>query len=349
MESVLKPPYLPMEARLVDSLPRGEQWLYEPKWDGFRCLVFKEGEDVRLQSKAGQPLERYFPEVVECVRNIPAPRFVLDSELVIPIGEGLSFDHLLLRIHPAESRIRKLSLESPAALIAFDLLLDADGNKLADMPLRERRPLLEQFAQAYFEPANCLRLSPVTADPETAESWLQASEEALDGVMAKRLDMAYRSNLRDGMQKIKRIKSADCVVGGFRYASAGRVVGSLLLGLYDSDGLLHHVGYTSSLAHRERVKLTAQLEKHVQAPGFTGRAPGGPSRWSTARSGEWEPLAPVLVVEVAYDHFSGNRFRHGTRFKRWRPDKAPQQCTFDQLPKQTAVMRLLTDDYWSRA
>lgn len=341
IHDMLKPPYLPMEARPVDNLPTGANWLYEPKWDGFRCLVFKDGEEVRLQSKAGQPLERYFPEVVGCIRKIRAPRFVLDSELVIPFEGGLSFDQLLLRIHPAESRISKLSKESPGMLIVFDLLADADGKPLVEKALNERRPLLESFAEEYFEPGGCLRLSPVTADAEVAEGWLKAAEEALDGVIAKRVDLAYRSNLRDGMQKIKRIRTADCIVGGFRYASAGQVVGSLLLGLYDSEGLLHHVGYTSSLAHRERAKLTAQLEVLIQPPGFTGRAPGGPSRWSTARSGEWKPLQPVLVVEVAYDHFSGGRFRHGTRFKRWRPDKAPQQCTFEQLPQRTAVQHLL--------
>jgi ATP-dependent DNA ligase len=332
-----------MEARLVDSLPKGDRWLYEPKWDGFRCLAFKENNEVRLQSKSGQPLERYFPEIVECLRKVRAPRFAIDSELVIPVEGALSFDQLLLRIHPAESRILKLSRETPGMLIVFDLLADAGGNNLVEKPLRDRRMLLEQFAGSSFEPGGCLRLSPVTADPEVAEGWLKATEETVDGVIAKRLDMPYRSNVRDGMQKIKRIKTADCVVGGFRYASAGKVVGSLLLGLYDSNGLLHHVGYTSSLAHRERPELTARLEELVQLPGFTGRAPGGPSRWSTARSGEWEPLEPVLVAEVAYDHISGARFRHGTRFRRWRPDKAPRQCTFEQLPQPTEVLSLLLD------
>lgn len=235
-------PYPPMEAKSAEALPDGSSWLYEPKWDGFRCLAFKDQDAVRIQSKAGKPLGRYFPDIVEALQRLKAKQFVLDGEIVIPV----------------------------------------DGRDL-------------------------------------------------DGVIAKRLDLPYRSGERDGMQKVKRQRTADCVVGGFRYASKGGGVGSLLLGLYDDQGLLHHVGFTSSLRADERKGLTERLERLIEPPGFTGKAPGGPSRWSTERTGEWKPLAPKLVVEVGFDHVSGGRFRHGTRFLRWRPDKAPAQCTTKQL------------------
>ena len=324
-------PFPPMEAESVDEIPDGEGWLYEPKWDGFRCIVFKDGDDVRLQSKAGKPLGRYFPDVVATMSAIGAGRFVLDGEIVIPVDGVLSFDELLLRIHPAASRVRTLAEAHPARMVAFDLLVDERGRSLVEMPLSERRPRLEKFAAKYLAGRDGVTLSEATTRRETAVGWLDGSGGDLDGVIAKRLDEPYRTGEREGMQKIKRERTADCVVGGFRYASRGKAVGSLLLGLYDRSGLLHHVGFTSSLAADVREGLLAKLEALVEPPGFTGRAPGGPSRWSTERTTQWEPLAPKLVVEVAYDHVSGGRFRHGTRFLRWRPDKAPKQCTLKQI------------------
>jgi ATP-dependent DNA ligase len=323
--------YAPMEARLVDEIPAGPGWQYEPKWDGFRCLVFRDGDTVALRSKAGRPLERYFPDVVAAVRAVPARRFVLDGELVVPVRGQLSFDDLLQRIHPAPTRVRRLAAERPAMLIAFDLLVDAEGRSRTARPLAERRPRLEAFARAHLGGAASIRLSPATVDLEAARSWLSRAGGNLDGIVAKRLDAPYRSGTREGMVKVKRARTADCVVGGFRYAAGARVVGSLLLGLYDADGLLHHVGFTSGFPAAERKALLARLRPLRGGSGFTGRAPGGPSRWSTERSGEWEPLAPRLVAEVAYDHVTSGRFRHGTRFLRWRPDKAPRQCSMDQI------------------
>ena len=328
--------YAPMEAKPIASLPEGDAWQYEPKWDGFRCLAFKDAADVHLRSKSGQPFERYFPEIVAAVAEVPATRFVLDGELVIPEGDALSFDQLLMRIHPAESRVRKLAHEHPARYVAFDLLVDASGRSLVDLPLAKRRDALERFAERAFAKAPAFRLSPATRSRADVERWLATSGDDIDGIVAKRLDAAYRSGDRTGMQKYKRVRTADCVVGGFRYGSKTRVVGSLLLGLYDDEGLLHHVGFTSNIPREQREALTAKLEKLVLPPGFTGRAPGGPSRWSTERSGEWEPLRPSLVVEVRYDHVSGGRFRHGTAFVRWRPDKAPRQCTFEQIRRPPA-------------
>ncbi|MGI9039841.1 MAG: ATP-dependent DNA ligase [Gemmatimonadales bacterium] len=325
-------PYPPMEADSADALPDGSAWLYEPKWDGFRCLAFRDDGTVRLQSKAGKPLGRYFPDVVEAVQQVTAKRFVLDGEIVIPVDGRLSFDELLLRVHPAESRVRKLVEAHPARVLVFDLLVDERGKSLVGLPLAERRPRLEAFAEKYFPREGTIVLSQATRRLATARSWLAGGGGGdLDGVVAKRLDLPYRSGERDGMQKVKRQRTADCVVGGFRYASKGGGVGSLLLGLYDADGLLHHVGFSSSFTAELRRQLVSKLEGLVRAPGFTGKAPGGPSRWSTERSAEWEPLQPKLVVEVAYDHVSGGRFRHGTRFLRWRPDKAPRQCTMEQL------------------
>ena len=325
-------PYPPMEANSADLLPDGEAWLYEPKWDGFRSLAFKDKDGVRIQSKAGKPLGRYFPDIVEAVDSLKAKQFVLDGEIVIPVNGRLSFDELLLRVHPAESRVRTLVKAHPARLVVFDLLVDEGGKSLVDLPLAERRPRLEAFATKYFPASDSIVLSEATRQLDTARSWLEGGGEGdLDGVIAKRLDLPYRSGERDGMQKVKRHRTADCVVGGFRYASKGGGVGSLLLGLYDEEGRLNHVGFTSSLRAEERKGLTQKLERLIEPPGFTGKAPGGPSRWSTERTGEWEPLAPKLVVEVGYDHVSGGRFRHGTKFLRWRPDKAPEQCTTDQL------------------
>jgi ATP-dependent DNA ligase len=323
--------YAPMEARLVDEIPTGPGWQYEPKWDGFRCLVFRDGESIALRSKAGKPLERYFPDVVAAVGAVPARRFVLDGELVVPVKSHLSFDDLLQRIHPAPSRVRRLAEETPALLIAFDILVDAEGRSLVPRPLAERRPRLEAFARVHLAPPAVIRLSPASTELEAARSWLSRAGGNLDGVVAKRLDAPYASGTRDALVKVKRLRTADCVVGGFRYASAGQRVGSLLLGLYDDEGRLHHVGFTSGFTATDREALLARLRPLMGGSGFTGNAPGGPSRWSTERTGEWVPLAPRLVVEVGYDHVSGGRFRHGTRFLRWRPDKAPRQCTMEQI------------------
>ena len=317
----------PMEALLAAELPEGSGWQYEPKWDGFRCIARRDGDEVTLTSKSGKPLGRYFPEVVEILRRTKEKRFALDGELIIPVGDALSFEALQLRLHPAESRIRKLSVQTPAELMAFDLL-EEGGKNLADKPLSDRREALKAFFAKNAVPG--LLLSPVTTQRETALGWLHRSGGALDGVIAKRLDLEYRSGER-AMIKVKQQRTADCVVGGFRYAEKKAVVGSLLLGLYDDQGLLHHVGFTSAIPAKERPALTKKLEALIQPPGFTGNAPGGPSRWNTERSMAWEPLKPVLVVEVRYDQVTGRRFRHGTGFLRWRPDKDPKQCTFEQL------------------
>lgn len=338
----IRPPYGPMEALSVKALPDGPGWQYEPKWDGFRCLIFRDGRDVYLQSKAGKPLGRYLPEMVEAARSLKAGRFVLDGELAVPIRGRLDFDQLLQRIHPAESRIRKLAGEHPALFIAFDMLVDARGKALVDQPLADRRERLEDFAKRYFPRDGTMVLSPTTTSLTQARRWLKSAGGNLDGVIAKLRNSSYGAGERTAMVKVKRIRSADCVVGGFRYAEGRRVVGSLLLGLYDSAGLLHHVGFTSSFTESERQLLTPELQKLVAPPGFTGSAPGGPSRWSTKRSTEWQPLKPKLVVEVAYDHFTASRFRHGTSLLRWRPDKAPWQCTLEQVLGGTgASLRLL--------
>ncbi len=335
-----------MEARSVDEIPRGSEWQYEPKWDGFRCLLSRDGDTVELRSKSGEDLTRCFPELVDAARKLKATDFVLDGEIVVPRGEAFSFDDLLQRIHPAASRVKKLAQETPGLFIAFDLLAIANDKKVFARPFSQRSPTLEALAKSQFESNPAFRLWAATKSNATAEKWLAQSGGGCDGVIAKRVDLPYQSGNRDGMQKIKKFRSADCVVGGFRYATnrlnGKKVVGSLLLGLYDDNGLLHHVGFTSAIKQQEKPALTAKLEPLVAKPGFTGNAPGGPSRWSTERSAQWCPLKPKLVVEVAYDHFSGERFRHGTSILRWRPDKAPRQCTFDQLKQKAAdPMKLL--------
>jgi ATP-dependent DNA ligase len=334
--------YAPMEALLVDALPTGGEWQYEPKWVGFRCLVHRDGDAIELMSRAGKPLARYFPELVETMRAISATRFVIDGEIVIPHERSLSFDELLMRIHPAASRVKKLAAEHPATLIVFDLLVDAKGDTLVELPFAARREALEAFVEAYVPAEVAVHLSPATSDMQTVTEWFRSVGGGLDGVIAKQRDLPYQTGTRHGMKKMKSMRTADCVVGGFRYASKGKVVGSLLLGLYD-DGLLHHVGITSNVPNPERPAVTAKLEKIIEEPGFTGRAPGGPSWWSTERSAEWEPLAHMLVVEVKYDHFSGGRFRHGTSFLRWRPDKEPRQCTIEQIEQEgRSALKLLT-------
>ncbi|MEK6337225.1 MAG: ATP-dependent DNA ligase [Acidobacteriota bacterium] len=331
MKLPLKTSYPPMEAKSVEQLPAGDHWQYEPKWDGFRCLAFRDGDQVELQSKSGQPLARYFPEIVEALLKLKAKQFVIDGEIVVPIKGKFSFDDLLMRIHPAASRIKKLAEETPAKLIVFDLLVDDRGKAINDQPLTTRRKKLDAFAKKYLSKNKSIELSPQTKDLKVARDWLAGAGVDLDGVIAKRTDVPYESGNRHGMVKVKRLRTADCVVGGFRYASEGKVVGSLLLGLYDKTGLLHHVGFSSSFKANEKAALTKKLEKLIKPPGFTGNAPGGPSRWATERSAEWQPLAPTLVCEVRYDHFTGGRFRHGTKFLRWRPDKKPSLCLFDQV------------------
>ncbi len=329
-----------MEARPVEEIPTGEEWQYEPKWDGFRCLLFRDGDKIFLQSKNGQPLARYFPDVVANVAKLPQQQFVLDGELVIPIGGALSFDELQLRLHPAASRVQKLAAAHPAVYVVFDVLA-GDGKSYLKLALHERRQLLEKFARSNLRSVKGVRLSPATTDLSLANEWFKRTGGDLDGIIAKRMDAAYASGERTAAVKIKQIRTADCVVGGFRYAQGKRVIGSLLLGLF-GDGLLHHVGFTSAFKASERRELTKTFEALKKPPGFTGNAPGGPSRWSTERSGEWQPVAPKIVVEVAYDHFTGGRFRHGTRFLRWRPDKDPRQCTMDQVEhREGKAMALL--------
>ena len=327
----VKFPYPAMEALTADEIPSPPGWQYEPKWDGFRCLVFRDGDKVILQSKAGKPLTRYFPDVVDAVKAVRAKQFVVDGEIVVPVKKALSFDDLLQRIHPAASRVRMLAETTPALLLLFDLLVTDRGTTVVEEPLGERRVRLERFAERFIVDGASVRLSPASQSFAVAKRWFRSAGGGLDGVIAKRLEAEYRAGQRDAMIKVKHVRSADCVVGGFRYASKGHAIGSLLLGLYDDEGLLHHVGFTSSFTAAQRQELLPRLEKLVRPPGFTGQAPGGPSRWSTDRSAEWKPLAPELVVEVQYDHVSGMRFRHGTKFMRWRPDKSPSQCTLDQI------------------
>jgi ATP-dependent DNA ligase len=316
-----------MEALLAAELPEGGGWQYEPKWDGFRCIARRDGEKVEMISRSGKPLGRYFPEVLEMLGNVKERRFTLDGELIIPLEDRLDFEALQMRLHPAESRVRKLSTETPAQLMLFDVL-ELGAKSLGTKPLSERRKALENFYKA--DAVDGLLLSPATTDREVAMGWLKRSGGALDGVVAKHLDQPYRFGER-AMVKVKQLRTADCVVGGFRYAEKKREVGSLLLGLYDEGGKLHHVGFTSAIPAKERPELTKTLEALVQPPGFTGNAPGGPSRWNTERTTQWEPLKPKLVVEVRYDQVTIRRFRHGTALLRWRPDKAPKQCTFQQL------------------
>jgi ATP-dependent DNA ligase len=330
MAFIIEPPLAPMESRSANEIPIGDQWQYEPKWDGFRCLAFRDGEQVYLQSKSGQPLARYFPDVVEAVRKLPAKSFVLDGELAIPVSGALSFDELQLRLHPAASRVAKLAAAHPAIFIAFDLLA-AHGDSFLNKLLGERRRALEKFASANFKSKSAVCLSPATSDLTRAKKWFQKTGGDLDGVIAKRADMPYASGERTAVVKIKQIRTADCVIGGFRYGSGAKILGSLLLGLYDNAGLLNHVGFTSAFKTAERRALTKKFAALRKPPGFTGNAPGGPSRWSTERSGEWEPVQPKIVVEVTYDHFTGGRFRHGTKIVRWRKDKAPRQCTMNQV------------------
>jgi ATP-dependent DNA ligase len=331
----------PMEAKLVADLPDEEGWQFEPKWDGFRCLAYRAGPDVELQSKSGKSLARYFPDVVAALQALPVDHFVVDGELAILSGDALSFDALQNRLHPAESRVRMLVSETPAMFILFDCLATAVDGSLLEAPVTRRRTALEQFFASLGDQLT-LRLTPYTRDAATARSWLTKARGSLDGIVAKRLDGVYMPGER-AMLKVKLLRTTDCVVGGFRYAADSDLVGSLLLGLYDDAGKLHHVGFTTTIKDEERKALTKKLEKLIEPPGFTGDAPGAPSRWSNERSAEWQPLKPKLVVEVKYDQVTGNRFRHGTRLVRWRPDKKPSQCTCDQLQREAPPAKLITE------
>jgi ATP-dependent DNA ligase len=361
----LQPPYPAAEAKSVKDIPHESGSLYEPKWDGFRCLAFRNGNEIVLQSKAGQPLGRYFPEVVSALLALPARKFVLDGEIVIRRGKGLDFDALLQRIHPAASRIRRLSQETPATYMVFDLLVDDQAKALISKPLSARRKALQEFAGENLSTRTSTKLSrnrsktsnaaaakvrillsPASSDFATAEKWMrEGAATGWDGVIAKRLDCEYKSGERTGMVKIKRIRTADCVVGGFRWARKGGEVGSLLLGLYNSDGELDHIGFSSSFTREDRKKLKSILKplivKDATKGSFSGKAPGGPSRWTRDdRDTEWTALKPKLVGEFQYDHFSGRRFRHGTKFLRWRPEKKPEQCTMEQVISRNGKLQI---------
>jgi ATP-dependent DNA ligase len=316
-----------METRHAQRIPEGDDWTYEPKWDGFRCIAFRDGKNVELQSKSGETLTRYFPEIVSALLEATAQRFVVDGELMIVEGESSDFDALLQRIHPAESRVRKLAAETPAIYVLFDLLVQ-DRSELFERKLRERRASLETLVHRNFATSSTITLSPATEDPVLAARWLSGSLARLDGVIAKK-DLPYAFGSRDAAVKVKRRYTADCVIGGFRTSSDGSIA-SLLLGLYD-DGLLHLVGFVGSMSAQERSRAAELLKPIVEPPGFTGAAPGGPSRWRRAENAQWFPVKPKIVVEVSFDHVTARRFRHAARLLRWRLDKAPAQCTMDQL------------------
>jgi ATP-dependent DNA ligase len=327
------PPIEPMLALLRPEIPRGGDWRYEPKWDGFRALVFFDGASAYLQSRDLKPLARYFPELqTDLERVLPRP-MVLDGEIVIVTDDGLDFGALLMRIHPAESRVRKLAAETPSSFVAFDMLCDGDED-LREMPFADRRARLES---ALAEAPKPLYLTPMTPDFDLASRWFAEFEGAgLDGVVAKRADEPYRPGVRS-MIKIKHLRTADCVVGGFRWYKGGerKAVGSLLLGLYDDKGVLHHVGHTASFKGPERIELAAKLAPYVsedEDDGFGGgRTPGAPSRWTGGKDVSWIRLRPELVCEVTFDHLQGDRFRHAATFRHWRADRPPEQCTYDQL------------------
>jgi ATP-dependent DNA ligase len=337
----MTPPIPPMLAKLVDELPTADGMLFEPKWDGFRAIVFRGEDDVYIQSRDLRPLDRYFPELHAALLARLPPRTVVDGEVVIATPHGLDFDALQLRLHPAASRVAELAKASPASFVAFDLLAE-DGESLMTVRQSERRQRLERLLSRVKPP---VYLTPMTRDRTTAAEWLERFEGAgLDGVIAKAEGAVYQPGRR-AMFKIKHARTADCVVGGFRWHKSGRdAVGSLLLGLYDEHGVLHHVGVTSSFTMTARKALVAELEplranaldahpwrSWAEADAASGRMPGGPSRWSAGKDLSWEPLRVERVCEVKYDHLQGDRFRHATTFLRWRPDKTPEDCRYDQL------------------
>jgi ATP-dependent DNA ligase len=324
----MRPPIEPMETRQAARIPEGDEWTYEPKWDGFRCVAFRDGGEIELQSKSGESLTRYFPEIVEALAASRTQKFVTDGELLIARGSGADFDALLQRIHPAASRVRRLAQETPASYVLFDLLVEA-RSALYQQRLRARRERLEAFVERNFARSETIRISPATSDITLARRWLEGSLARLDGIIAKR-NVPYAFGSRDAVVKVKRSYTADCVVGGFRAAADG-LIASLLLGLYDDDGKLHHVGFVGSMSAAERRRAADLLRPIVEPPGFTGAAPGGPSRWRRGENAQWFPVRPQIVVEVAFDHVTGRRFRHTARLLRWRPEKPPRQCTMDQL------------------
>lgn len=332
-----------MEMRSVETIPAGPEWQYEPKWDGFRALAHRDGDTVAITSKNGQPLSRYFPEVVAALTALSADRFSLDGELVVPFAGALSFDVLQQRIHPAASRVAMLARTTPAFYLVFDLLRE-DGTETVELALRERRRRLERFAQR-FPPNGTLRLSPATTDRAIVDAWFARVGGALDGVIAKRADRPYTSGKTDAAVKVKRQRTADCVIGGFRYAAGGKDrIGSLLLGLYDADGMLDYIGFCSAFATSERRSLLQRLRPYEGGGGFSGGAPDtAPSRWDrgTDRDKSYVALVPELVLEVAFDQVTGGRIRHGTKPLRWRTDKSPRQCTLDQLETAGSVLGLL--------
>jgi ATP-dependent DNA ligase len=313
----LTPPLEPQLARAAKELPSGTDWRYEPKWDGFRTLVFRDGGEVRLQSRNGRPMERYFPEILPQVLALPTERVVLDGELIVVVDGAQEFDRLSQRIHPAASRIERLAGETPAAFVAFDLLADGDES-LLDLPYDERRARLEGLIVAPVE------LTPCTRDREAAGAWLTGSSE---GVIAKDGTAPYRPGERTGMTKIKRLRTAEAVVKAFRFGKLEGTVGSLILGLYDDEGELREVGHTSGFTAKQKRELLDVLEPYRTHESGAGE----PSRWKSEEELVWEGLRPELVAEVTFDHVSGHRIRHGARFKRWRPDKAPQECGIEQL------------------
>jgi ATP-dependent DNA ligase len=332
MDLPFDPPLAPMEAKTTGAIPTGDGWLYEPKWDGFRAICFRAGDDVYISSRKELPFSRYFPDVVDALKTLDEQRLVLDGELVIftPDGRSILFDTLQMRLHPAESRVRKLAAETPASFVAFDLLAIQDED-LRATPFGERRARLDSVMADARPP---LHLSPVTRDPAVAESWLDSFAVAgLDGVVAKREDSVYRSGERE-MRKIKRIRTADCVVIGWRWAKdqRGKAVGSLLLGLYSPEGDLPQVGFVSGFDAATRRSMVPMLEEHRSGPSVdVPNTPEYRSRWNADKDLSFEPLMPELVVEVAFDQVTGDRIRHGSRFVRWRPDKPASACTFDQL------------------
>jgi ATP-dependent DNA ligase len=333
MVAPVKPPISPMLSKVAEEIPKGEGWFYEPKWDGFRALVFKDGDDIQIASRDTRDLVRYFPELVPLLKGCLPQSCVVDGEIVIAGSDGLDFGSLLMRIHPAASRVAKLAKEIPASFVVFDVL--ALGAKdLMQTPFEKRRKKLEEKFTVQLpakEQGSQVFLTPQTDDPEEASVWFKGFEDlGLDGIVAKRADLNYVPGERV-MLKIKHLRTADCVVGGYRLSKAGDGVGSLLLGLYSDDGTLHYIGHTSSFKAKERRELLEEL-KPLEGDSFgQGRTPGGPSRWSGGKETEWVSLQPVLVCEVSYDHLQGDRFRHAARLLRWRQDKAPAECTFEQL------------------
>ena len=346
MSLPLQPPFAPMLAKLADEIPDGEGWLYEPKWDGFRCIVFRDGDEIELASRNERPFTRYFPELLDPLRAVLPDRAVVDGEIVVPAGDdrGLDFDALLQRIHPAVSRVNRLAAETPAAFVAFDLLAE-DDDLLLDTPLAERHRRLEDALRS--DAAQPVYLCPSTTDAEVARRWFVEFEGAgLDGVVAKRLADRYTPDKRT-LVKVKHRRTADCVVAGYRIHKDGKGVGSLLLGLFDGEGRLHHVGVVASFTVKRRAELLAELEPltHDALDGHPWRdwaewmiqaqteqrMPGGGSRWNAGKDLSWVPLRAERVAEVTFGQLQEGRFRHGSTFLRWRPDRTPESCTYDQL------------------